>query len=70
MTKVKTIESARLFLGLRANLAGGVYEVCGFKFDGKKVYFTFRHENGQEIVLDSKTCLESVTVDGMPMGEM
>lgn len=70
MTKVKTIESARLLVGLRANLAGGVYEVCGFKFDGKNICFTFRHENGQEITLDSQTCLECVTVDGMPMGEL
>ena len=70
MTRIKTAESAQLFIGLKATIAEQVYDVCGFKIDGKKVYFTFRHENGQEIVLDSKSCLDNVIVDGIPMGEM
>jgi NOL1/NOP2/fmu family ribosome biogenesis protein len=70
MRVIRTSTSAQMFLGMTARIDKSLFKIVGFKMDGNGIHFCFRHKNGVELQLDAKTCLEQVTVDGMPMGEL
>lgn len=69
MRAVKSINEAMPYFGADVLLSGQQCRLCSLVENPKgNIMCTFQFESGLQMKLDAQSCLEHVTLNGVPMG--